>query len=344
MRSAFPPAVLALGTVLLGSCLSGACGGSDFQASPLADGGEEGHGGFSSDNGGDGGEAPLGGASGSMNTSGGAGASSDDDEAGASPGGSQGGAGGALACPVGSLDCNCRDAGTCESGLVCQTGICRAQIGCVEAGLIDDLEDQNTALCPNGRRDGFWFIYWQSATGSVLPDDAAQALWPLTNDPHGGAASAWGLRLAGSDFGNVLASDFAAIGFSFRSEAAAGASPDYDLSAYSGLSFWAKGTQGLKIRLNVTTRASRGSAQNGTCLGTNCNDHFGKFIDISPTWTLYTVSFATLAQQGWGTVVMKDLAHAGSVDFLYVGELSSPSLTFDNPSTFELLIDDVKLL
>lgn len=151
------------------------------------------------------------------------------------------------------------------------------------------------------------------------------------------------MRLVRTGFGNVLGNDFAALGFSFLgSELTERA---YDFSAHAGFRFWAKAERALKLRVNVTTMASRGTLQGGTCEGANCNDHFGVFAELTPTWAQYTVALASMTQrlEGWGKVVPKDLEHASSVDFFYVGLYSSPALTHDNPAAFTFVIDDVQL-
>jgi endoglucanase len=73
----------------------------------------------------------------------------------------------------------------------------------------------------------------------------------------------------------------------------------YDGSKYAGVSFFAKvGKKSTKaVRFNLADAQT--VDQGGLC--TQCWNHFGKDLTLTPEWKKYTVSFGELIQQdGWG--------------------------------------------
>jgi hypothetical protein len=65
-----------------------------------------------------------------------------------------------------------------------------------------------------------------------------------------------------------------------------------DGSGYTGISFWAKGTGG--VRLLVTTTATDGTYC--TCTGTDCGDGYLKELVLTADWAQYAVKYTELTQ------------------------------------------------
>lgn len=146
---------------------------------------------------------------------------------------------------------------------------------------IDDFEDGNTDILPNDERSGDWSS-WGDGSGTLSPDITAEAI-------------------ADGVAGSTMALHFGGTGFT---EWGAGAGPTfyaggcYDFSAYTGISFWAKGT-GL-MRFAVAT-ANTHEAYDCDALTEECSNHYGSGnLPLTTTWTQYTYLWADLAQPAWG--------------------------------------------
>jgi hypothetical protein len=79
----------------------------------------------------------------------------------------------------------------------------------------------------------------------------------------------------------------------------------YNASKYNGISFWAKidsgTTSGLRVAFPDKDTQIDGALCQASGTGTNlCWDHYGKRINLTTTWTKYSVSFSSLTQDGWG--------------------------------------------
>jgi chitinase len=70
----------------------------------------------------------------------------------------------------------------------------------------------------------------------------------------------------------------------------------YDASAYDGISFWIKGNPAAgntQIKLDVVTPATLPVASGGVCTS-RCNNHFGKVVDLTGTWTRHKIPWSAL--------------------------------------------------
>jgi hypothetical protein len=93
-----------------------------------------------------------------------------------------------------------------------------------------------------------------------------------------------------------------------------------DVSAFDGISFWAMGTDGLEIFMQVGTPDTQ--KEGGDCLEM-CYDHPEKSIVLSDQWSQYAVTWDELAQQGFGnpaefegmTVLLNWRTAIGDFDF-----------------------------
>jgi hypothetical protein len=178
----------------------------------------------------------------------------------------------------------------------------------------------------------------EGARRSPLPSSSFAA-WPLGTDARPGSND--GMHFMGSGFGaDPVANDWAMLGVSMLAP-----SGPYDASSFGGVKFWAKSKSGtLVLGINLSTTVSRGTANGGTCVPPasssqpGCEDHFGQWVTLSPSWTLYHVVFMYTAQAGWGQVVPKDFAHLWEIEFQYQ---TDPIGFAKNQDSFEFLIDDV---
>jgi predicted chitinase len=72
----------------------------------------------------------------------------------------------------------------------------------------------------------------------------------------------------------------------------------YDASAYEGISLWIKGNPAAgnpRIKLNLHTPVTEPVASGGACTG-GCYDHFGKMLDVTPSWTRVRIRWSEMAQ------------------------------------------------
>jgi hypothetical protein len=117
-----------------------------------------------------------------------------------------------------------------------------------------------------------------------------------------------------------------------------------DLSAYKGITFWAKATQTpgtstvyVQLEDNVT------SPSGGVCVdsdgGTSkCFDGFGVTLNLTDTFTQYTIDFSALAQAGWGLPSVSGAPDLKQV-YLLIFDVDMPSGA--SSLTFDLWIDDL---
>ena len=68
------------------------------------------------------------------------------------------------------------------------------------------------------------------------------------------------------------------------------------VSAFDGVSFWAKGTSAADnaLRFQVVVAATQAKADGGDC-ETNCYNHPGKSVTLTADWKQYTIKWADLA-------------------------------------------------
>src|SRR6185436_8733512 len=72
----------------------------------------------------------------------------------------------------------------------------------------------------------------------------------------------------------------------------------YDLSAYDGFAFYAKGSASGQVRTMAVTKQIVGTGEGGTCDDTNsandCWDSWGVNFTLTGNWTEVRVPFSTL--------------------------------------------------
>ncbi|HYP74961.1 MAG TPA: hypothetical protein VER12_03360 [Polyangiaceae bacterium] len=186
------------------------------------------------------------------------------------------------------------------------------------APLIDDFEDNDSRIAPLEHRAGFWSA---SNDNSGTQRPAPGGPLSMTRIPGGRGASQFALHTSGSKFtkwGALLAADF---------------SPRrcYDASAYAGISFFARGRGSFNVVAKMTQIAPEEFG--GSCTHDCYDSHLAK-IALSSRWQEQRVTWAELAQKGYGQPVPFDPRSLLSLEFTV-----SPDQT-----PFDFWVDDVRFL
>jgi len=195
--------------------------------------------------------------------------------------------------------------------------------------LIDDLEDGNTSIIAANGRVGQWYFY--NPSGANNAGDLHQSIDPMFAGANG---SQYSIQTKGGPLSN---GSFAGLALDFNNAGNTPTDPSrkpYDVSAWDGISFWAKGDlPNQSVRVELATVEIAAPEQGGTCVDGACYDWYGKSIALTGEWAKYEISFADLAQGGWGAQKPLDLGSALGLNFKY--ETAETS--------FDFAIDDVAL-
>jgi hypothetical protein len=185
--------------------------------------------------------------------------------------------------------------------------------------VIDDMEDHDLVISKNGGRVGGWYSYNDGSSGGT-------AQFTLATVNRG--ASTTGYEYSGSGFSNWGSG----VGFDFYNPSnGALTKQPYDVSAYAGVTFWAKALKTVSIVVAFPDQDT--SPAGMKC--TTCDHHWNKSLQLSTDWQRYTILFKDLLLEA-GTVpepTAFDSAHVLSCE-MRVG----PGVTFD------ILIDDIALI
>ena len=274
-----------------------------------------------------------------------AGASS---EAGATDESSAGDAGQLISLPAGGSDAQAGSAGSGEPSGEAGSGGQGASAGSPSAGgtrgsagappvgsggapayeLLDDFEDQDGLLLPLHQRNGPWYVFSdQTKTGTLSPFTISL----VAGEPsHPGSASALHLSAKGfTDWGVGVGADLVNL---------AAKKVAYDVSAYSGIHFYAKVGSGTQSTLKLLVPTTFSDAQGGKCSDAStdkrCSDHlFCSVPGLGSTWAEYTCRFADLVQQGFGLPQAGlDPASVYSVQFTVSTKVLAADLWIDDVS------------
>lgn len=166
--------------------------------------------------------------------------------------------------------------------------------------MLDDFEDGDRSIFGNGRV-GDWYQYGDDQ-GSLLPE-GGQLM-----DTPGRAGSQYALHVGGVGFTEWGSGT--GVGLSYGD----GGACLHDLSAYTGLAFWAKGSvvnlgedsiveqdRGT-VRLMLTEADATPVEEGGGCDGTHgaCWDTHRVRFAPDECWRLYAFDFSEFEQDGWG--------------------------------------------
>ena len=173
--------------------------------------------------------------------------------------------------------------------------------------MIDNFEDGDGALIPNGGRQGYWYIFndetegaTQTPDGEVLPVEGGSDGTAMAMNTAGSGFTEWGAGI-GIDLNNEGGG----------MEGGNGIKMTYDSSAYAGVVLTAKGNG--QIRAMVQIEATIPPEEGGTC-AVDCDPH-GKVLLLSDEWQQFTLPFDQLNQEGWGTPAAWDSATVVGLQF-----------------------------
>ena len=155
--------------------------------------------------------------------------------------------------------------------------------------LIDNMEADTGVICQGNGRIGHWFTYNSGGRDVQTPPPGVVPTLPDMIPPPRGSSS-----YAMHTYGTF--SIDGAIGCSLN-----GSTSDlvevpraYSVSAYTGLSFYAKGTPAA-LQVIVATTDDVAPTYGGTCASGACISNHANITLSSTTWTLYQVPFSQLA-------------------------------------------------
>jgi endoglucanase len=194
------------------------------------------------------------------------------------------------------------------------------------AALIDDAEDGDAKVVQHDGRSGI--------VSSVIDPDSALVVGP-TGSPRrplpilggaNGSRCAWNLR--GTLSNRPIA--FAALGINMTNPKAF-----YDASRFAGISFYARRSAGTSARVRVSVSDWNTDSDGGVC--TKCFNYFGQEIELSETWTRYTLPFESLRQlPGWGVPRPRQIDPSRIFQMMF-GVL-------DRGAPFDVWLDDVAFM
>lgn len=208
-----------------------------------------------------------------------------------------------------------------------------ASARCMPETMIDDMEDQETSVCPNAGRNGSWYTA-AGVAATITPSPSTQ--FSASSIVGGRGTSYFGMHASGAAITTLDDENcWAVLGANLTKGAA------YDASHHTGIQFWARASSSFRLRVNVSTTSTRTIADGGGCDPTvlKCNDYFGNWITLSSSWQLYSLPFSNMSPVGWGDVMSANFGYSWAIEFHYA---RWPYLAATaNPSTFDYWIDDL---
>ena len=161
-------------------------------------------------------------------------------------------------------------------------------------GLLDGFEDNDVTLEQTAGRGGVWYLFSDGSTGTVGPE-------PLVCTKLSNAPAALGVYAL-----HTTATGFTGYGSGLGVDFVAGNKP-YDGTKLTGVRFWARVGEGKNTRHRLQLVDANTDPLGGKCNpaanapeSEKCDDHFGKNLIFTTTWTLYVVPFTDLSQVGFG--------------------------------------------
>jgi hypothetical protein len=214
---------------------------------------------------------------------------------------------------------------------------CTMDVASASVDPISDFEDGSGSVLPNNDRNGGWYTYTDPTMGC--------AVTPL---PHASAAAA---EITGGRCASLFAMHFAGMGCTTwgagvgtdlkapaATDAGAPSGPKvvYDVTGYSGISFWSRADKGASMRFKMPMTDETKVEDGGSCVeaaASKCSDDFGANIALTPKWLKHTVMFSTMKQEAWGKVFPWTPAHVTSIQFQVPAS-----------AAFDVWIDDVAFI
>jgi hypothetical protein len=193
-------------------------------------------------------------------------------------------------------------------------------------GWLDSMDNGSSHIDPTDGRKGTWYTFNDGSEGGVQTPPAGGA-FTMTPAPASAPLPLAGHKLAVNSFGKGFNDWGAAIGVDLNNDGITYAA--YDASKFQGICLWARvgpnaDTGGHAVRfefLDGNTTPAGGVCNDGGAATNACYDGFGATLQLDSNWRLFKLTWADLAQEGWG-----QLAPAVASDKLY-------SMDFETGST-----------
>ncbi|KIG15208.1 hypothetical protein DB30_05908 [Enhygromyxa salina] len=173
--------------------------------------------------------------------------------------------------------------------------------------MIDNFEDGDGSLIPNGGRQGYWYTF-NDATEGATQTPADDMVLP---EAGGAAGTAMAMHTTGSGFAEWGAGIGIDLNNAGDPEGGNGIKMAYDASGFTGVVLRAKGNG--QIRAAVQIEATIPPEEGGTC-AMDCDPH-GKVLLLSDEWQQFTLTFDQLNQEGWGTPAVWDASKIVGIQF-----------------------------
>ena len=194
------------------------------------------------------------------------------------------------------------------------------------ADLVDDFTDGDNSIRWDGGRKGIWYTYADPGGMGTLSPAPGQVVNPVPGGPSGNY-----LQVRGGGFMEY-------VGFGFQLNNPTGTAPmTYDLSAFKGIAFLAKGSGNLKVGIAIGEVLP--AAQGGSCVApappapSTCNDVHAASFPLTGEWEQKRIPWAALRQEGFGP----------RLDFKAMAAIAVQFDAIAPGASFEIALDDVGL-
>jgi hypothetical protein len=185
--------------------------------------------------------------------------------------------------------------------------------------MIDNLEDNDRQIIVANGRQGPWHSFNDANGGNIQP--------PLGTGfvaTAGGANNTtYAVHTTGSGF------QFGGVGLDLNNAASTPESAQsmaYNASAFSGVTFWAKGSGTLRVEFAM--RSFVPTDRGGSCTSSCWNVYGANTPSLSSNWTQITIMFAGMQREQGGTSPAFNPSELMSI-------------SFKGPGTFDFWIDEV---
>lgn len=200
------------------------------------------------------------------------------------------------------------------------------------ADVISDFESGKGDLENVSGRAGGWYAYNDgTATGMQTPAPSPSASAPPSLLPEERCGSTYAMHTSGSGFATWGAGLGTNLAAPYDAATMTSGKGSYDASGYRGIEFFAKvgGGGATALRVNFPTEDTDPFFK--VCATGKCDDHFGKYIQLTTAWQKVTIDFADIRQQDFGQMFPKFRAEA----------LVALQFQEKEGANFDLWIDDV---
>jgi hypothetical protein len=191
--------------------------------------------------------------------------------------------------------------------------------------------DSTMSNAINMPRVGYWYTF-AGAGATVTPPADPSGKTPFEPQTTGGAnATAFYAGLTGSG------GSYVGLGFALN-DGGAGKVCTYDVSAYTGISFYYKSSHPLRLALATTATTA---APKGTCAA-ECDNHHGtKIATAAADWTLFSAKWTELTQD-FGTLSPFDKTQVLQVQFQIEGVWNADTMMVDAiEGEYQLAVDEI---